>query len=280
MENKGKKKNIFYSQNFLDIDYDTAVTRTELKFSFIRQDNNQMRAYIENLEKTLIINKSIISQLVSTSNDLGKSKKIIEELHKENEFLHNNLKCTIKERNDIQTKCLLTEQILADSNAKIKELEEQLKNSSEDYLDQLNRKEYLVQKFLQNIRISLKLLKKYSKTDKRINLFIESLNEDETNFKISDVVSQNKTLKTEVKTVSIKMRKLTEELSKTVRSKRKANLSCDISDISKDLDLNIKELIEENKKLKEQVKALLNENIIMKQMVKNLKKNNCHGKKF
>jgi len=171
------------------------TARNHIKGQFLEKERTQTNAYIKDLQQTISINKQIINELLSKSAAESQNKKVIEKLNTENANLQAQLKKAIKERNDVQAKLLITEQIVEDF--KIKE-HEQTRDNQEKYaelVDQLNRKEFILQNFERKYNKSAQLLRAFSHKDQEIKLALKEINEDlKTDKKISNVVEDNEKL--------------------------------------------------------------------------------------
>jgi hypothetical protein len=139
------------SRALFNFDYESLLLHKSLRDSFNKRDRIQMTSYITDLENSLAINKTIITDLLNTQNQKGLSKEIIHRLNKPPTtkrecVVARVVEKTIKERNHYQTKVLILEQIVLDYKAKEKENETEIAKKAQEYLDELNIKEYTVQK--------------------------------------------------------------------------------------------------------------------------------------
>jgi len=91
------------------------------KASFIENDFLQMQNYIKNLEKTVAINKEIINDLCSKTSKTSDGK-FVDKLNIENKELLQQVKKLTKERDELQTKVLVSEQIIDEFKKKENEM--------------------------------------------------------------------------------------------------------------------------------------------------------------
>jgi len=202
-----------------EINYDAVTARQKLKGSFLERDKLQMSSYIKDLEKTISINKDIINNLVNQQKQEGLSKKIITNLNTENAKLQAHLKTAIKQRDSYQSKLLIAEQIIEDYKGKENTHEKMVKEQAADLLDQLNKKEYVLQNYERKFYRVLTILKKYQDCDCEIKLILREFNMEARNAdkKITNVVEENAALVTEVKTARIKMAQLESKLTQLTK---------------------------------------------------------------
>ena len=123
-----------------DINYDSVNVRQKIKCSFLLRDKMQMSSYIKDLEKTVLINKQIIENLLER-----KVSEAVLSLNQENTRLNIQLQITTRERDSLQSQLLIAEQIVAELKGRESNYKELMQEKNKELLDQLNRKEYLLQ---------------------------------------------------------------------------------------------------------------------------------------
>ena len=269
----------FKSFSFIsDVESCNPHSRQNIKMKFLQRDNLQMSNCIKNLEKTIAINKEIIEKLVTDSKQEGLSKKIIILLNKENSILQSELKASISQRDSAQSKLLIVEQILADSKGNEMNYQETMDEKNKELINQLDRKEYLIQDIQSKLLRAVSILSKYSKKDRDAKHFICSINLDASDARnISNVVEENANLITEIHTSRIKMAELQSKLDiltkqgigesfiekkndKSISMNNKSDNSIFTKDYftlrknnNEKLEATIKSLKEENEKIKKEL---------------------------
>ena len=175
------------------------IERRLMKRNFMRKEDLQLKNYIKDLEHNLSLNKGIIADLVKNNIKDEHYKKIIEKLNVENENLHLQLKTIIKERDDAQANLLIANQI-EENNKKHKTEEiKTLKEINEDLLDQLNRKEYSIQRIEQKYQTALEVMRGLVHKEPEVTRFLSELRmNDNIEIKITNVIDANNILKTEL----------------------------------------------------------------------------------
>ena len=269
-----------------EVNHDSVTSRQKIKGSFLERDKIQMSSYIKDLEKTISINKEIITSLVNQSKQEGLSKRIIMQLNQENAKLQSQLKSAIRERDSYQTKLLISEQIVADYKGKENASEYLMHEKSQELLDQLNRKEYVLQNYERKFYKVLAVLKKYSETDEDIKMIMKELNiGPKDDRRITNIVEENAALVTEVHTARVKMAELESKLTGLATVDKCQVLSQ--KEIEKRLGsiTNPKKVVKvsspagetnkteaENKELKEQIVQLKEENDLIKDALRAMQK--------
>ncbi len=162
--------------NFTDTNERVGLERKQLKGSFIGRDKDQLGSYVKDLEKTLGINKEIISELVSSAPGDAGMKRAMEKLNQENAELHRQFSKISKERDDSQAKLLICEQIIDELNNKYDESTKEYEEKQKELLDQLSRKEYAVQQQERRYQKIEELLMKRAHNDQEIGKAVKSLN--------------------------------------------------------------------------------------------------------
>ena len=180
---------------------------------------NRMKKRIEDLENTIKINKTIITDLLNTNRNIS-LKKNLDSLHSENEILRKKLEIVIKERDESQRDLLILQQKIspykcAENNQKNNELQE-----NKDLQDKLNLKEYKLQVCEEKLSKAFKLLAKYSNLDKDIKLLFQEYNiEKNENIYITNVIEENSNLKKELSQAKAKINRLKLWLQEIIESK-------------------------------------------------------------
>jgi len=191
------KNRKFESQKVLrhDMDNGSAVPRRQLKGKFIERDKEQIHRYIEDLESTILLNKGIISDLVSAEKSRATYKNIIEKLNTENGILQMKVKELIRERDIAQARVLVCEQMIAEFNGREKALEQHFDELSQEMRDQLNVKEYILQLYERRFRKTIKLLERYEAKDPQARVLLKDLvRENDEKRAVTNVLDENEEL--------------------------------------------------------------------------------------
>lgn len=203
--------------------HDGSITsRKKLKASFMEKDKFQTTNYLKDLEKTIILNKDIIKDLLVADKSNVPWKKIIEKLNLENKGLHSKVKELIRERDGVQNKLLLCEQMVEEFKSRENTIDQHYAEKSKEIVDQLNRKEYVLQSYEKRFRKAMQLLIKYKEKDAKIRLLLKDLDEDNNSKTcMTNVLEQNETLVVTMKTIQQKVVKLEKDLRELSNFKEK-----------------------------------------------------------
>ncbi len=173
----------------------TSSGTKKLRAKFVESDKGQMATYIKDLEKTIQINKELLAELLSTSKLDVLHKKALEKLNQENQHLQQQLKKSMKDRDDAQAKLLIAEQMLESCNEKEHDLAAECDTKMEEIQGELDRKEFDLQKAEHNLNAAMELLRKFESKDADVKSFLKTLREqDETPQKISDLITEKEEL--------------------------------------------------------------------------------------
>jgi len=166
--------------------------RRLLKHSFIKNNQYKQNTYVQDLEYTIKINKEILSEILVEN----KSSKVVEKLNAENCLLHTRISNLIKSQEQIEARLLISEQIIKELKVREKEACMEFAEKERHLLDQLNRKEHMLQVY-EKERIKLEvLLAEYAKKNPEIRkaLKVVKAEFDITPKTITNVVSENNSL--------------------------------------------------------------------------------------
>eukprot|EP00826_Nyctotherus_ovalis_P033794 TRINITY_DN2754_c0_g1_i6.p1 TRINITY_DN2754_c0_g1~~TRINITY_DN2754_c0_g1_i6.p1 ORF type:complete len:361 (-),score=131.04 TRINITY_DN2754_c0_g1_i6:145-1227(-) len=198
------------------------TSRKKIKGSFLEKDKFQTKNYLKDLERTVLLNKEIIMDLLSEDKTSVPWKKIIEKLNQENKGLHTKVKELVRERDGVQTKLLLCEQMIEEFKGREAKIDLHYAEKSKEIVDQLNRKEYVLQSYEKRFRKAMQLLIKYKEKDANIRLLLKDLDEDNSSKKcMTNVLEQNETLTVTVKAIHQKIAKLEKDLRELCNAKEK-----------------------------------------------------------
>eukprot|EP00826_Nyctotherus_ovalis_P030366 TRINITY_DN2423_c0_g4_i1.p1 TRINITY_DN2423_c0_g4~~TRINITY_DN2423_c0_g4_i1.p1 ORF type:complete len:255 (-),score=105.30 TRINITY_DN2423_c0_g4_i1:104-868(-) len=115
----------------------------------------------------------------------------------------------MRECTKLQSDFLIVQQMVLEYKEREFKLEEQMKEDREDLIEQLNRKEYVIQSYYRHFRRCVQILKSYAHKDFRIKELFNTFNiKADTEFTITNIVDQNKALIYDMKTARMKMKRL------------------------------------------------------------------------
>lgn len=263
-----------------DVNHDSAVWRQKIKCSFLESSKKQLSAYIKDLEATVAINKQIIEKLLETS--LGKESKqnVMALLNEENTKLQAQVQTLVKERDSFQSQFLISEQIIAELKGRENNYKGQMRERQVELLDQLGRKESLLQHLLRRLDRAVAVLGKYAGMDGEVRECVESLCHRSN---VLSVVGQKTQLNAEMQDARLKMAELESRLRMLTRrgigsmqdclSKENADPLAPRSSSPLVL-LEHKKLLAENKELKEQVEKLAKSNELLKSALSDMQLKN------
>eukprot|EP00826_Nyctotherus_ovalis_P023373 TRINITY_DN1795_c0_g9_i1.p1 TRINITY_DN1795_c0_g9~~TRINITY_DN1795_c0_g9_i1.p1 ORF type:complete len:367 (+),score=121.19 TRINITY_DN1795_c0_g9_i1:200-1300(+) len=196
-----------------DIDDASITSRKRLKGVFLEKDKQQMKSYIQDLEKTILLNKGIISDLLSNEASNAVYKNTIKKLNRENSELQGKVKELIRERDSVQARLLVCEQMAEELKGREADLEQHYADKSREMLEQLSIKEYVVQSFERRLRKAVILLQKYKEHDVNIRFLLRELAEDGSKKKsMKNVVEENEILLKIMKEIYAKIEHFEQEL--------------------------------------------------------------------
>ena len=100
---------------------------------------------IEDLQTSLKINKGIIKNLFDQKKGLNQVVEYtFNQLNQENEMIERKLKKVMEERDQLQARVLIMQQIVEDTKDKEDDIGELFKDEIEELKENLERKEYLL----------------------------------------------------------------------------------------------------------------------------------------
>lgn len=146
MAAQGQDLNISDSQNYsMNTTTRTQQDKRIMKINFLELENKNLIQMIEDLQTTLKINKGIIKNLLDQKKGLNQmTEYTFNQLNHENELLENKLKRTMEDRDQLQARVLILQQIVEDTKDKEDDVAEMFKDEIEELKENLERKEYLL----------------------------------------------------------------------------------------------------------------------------------------
>jgi len=191
-EESNRNENIFFAQTH-EIKAPFVTTRKQIKCTFLENERYQSMDYIKDLEATLAINKTIIADL------LGKermdSMSTLAKMNEENRLLLSELKESVKQRNDAQAKLLISDQLVEEYKKKEALMDKEYEEKEVEWLDQLNRKEYVLQVYQKTVNKATVELQRHARQNVELHEIIDLLNTDiDENGRIANVVIEKEAL--------------------------------------------------------------------------------------
>ncbi len=120
------------------------TTRRQVKLEFIEGQRIQLADYVKDLEATLQINKSVVADLLKQKGEAG-MMAAMRRLNSENGFLISQVGNLVKQRNEAQARLLIAEQLVEEYKKKELVSSREHEENVADWVDQLDRKEYVLQ---------------------------------------------------------------------------------------------------------------------------------------
>lgn len=205
-------------QSVTEVDDASINTRRQLKGRFLEKDKLQMSSYIKDLEKTILLNKSIISDLLTSEKSAALYKKTIEKLNRENIGLQNKVKELVRERDNAQSRLLVCEQMIEELKSRENDIEQHCTEKSKEMIEQLDVKEYVLQSYERRFRKAMKLLQKYKERDINIRFFLNEVTDENDNKKsMTSVIEENEVLVKKVKKICSEISKYRKEINALIQ---------------------------------------------------------------
>ena len=168
---------------------------------------------VDDLQSTLTINKNIIKTLMETQKKgNGNSDYMISQLTQENELLESNLKRVSEERDQLNARLFIMQQILDNNKDKEEDVAEIYKDEIEELKENLERKEYLLQVNEQRYSEFEKMLVQVSEYDDSVRKRLEDMNVVPRDRKISNVVLENTNMKALIEQLKYENERLRDQM--------------------------------------------------------------------
>lgn len=198
-----------------------AQDKKSLKIAFLENENRNLSQMAEDLQTTLLINKNIIKSLLdqkkvgtsgaSTSGG-GSMDYTISQLTHENEMLESNGRRVTEERDQLQARLFIMQQIIDNTKDKEDDVAEIYKDEIEELKENLERKEYLLQVNESRHSEFEKLLMQVAEYDESVRRRLEDLNSVPKDRKISNVVLENSNFKQMIEDLRYENDKLRDQM--------------------------------------------------------------------
>ena len=234
---------------------DSHTARNILKNVYTYDELKQRDNYINDLEENLTINKNIISNLLKEKLDDNNNNTIIEHLNTENKNLLTRYKSLLKERDDIQSRLLVSKQIIEDYKIHEQELIKEAKEEKAELLDQLNRKEYFLQILERKYERAFAVIKSKSHADQVLASLVKELgNNYKINENTTNLIKENEMLKANLANGKSRIKELTCKIQERYIERTKNEVK------SNETNLNLlKEKMEELYQINIKLSEALNE---------------------
>lgn len=187
------------TQAFNDMNYNDEIPLEMRQISTV-SETKRLKAEIQDLKRTVQINKEIINSLISENNDLNTKWKLLE---KENKTISEAVKRQEEEISHLNDKCLILDQIKTFHESAAEEMELIWNEKISEYKEQLDRKEYVIQTKEKKWNEIEKIMTIYSKSDPILREHLTQLKYlwDDTSAGrgISSVIKENEILKNKLR---------------------------------------------------------------------------------
>jgi len=191
----------------------TAQDKKTLKIAYLESENRNLEQMVDDLQSTLTINKNIIKTLMETQKKgNGNSDYMISQLTQENELLESNLKRVSEERDQLNARLFIMQQILDNNKDKEEDVAEIYKDEIEELKENLERKEYLLQVNEQRYSEFEKMLVQVSEYDDSVRKRLEDMNVVPRDRKISNVVLENTNMKALIEQLKYENERLRDQM--------------------------------------------------------------------
>ncbi len=137
-------------------------SRCKIRARFMETDKGQTAAYVKDLEKTIQINKGILSDLLMNTKMEETQRKVLEKLNQENVVMQGQVRRAIKERDDTQAKLLISEQLTEQMRDKQAEIFEECEERTKDLAARLDFSDYNFQALQMRYNKAEAALKRYA----------------------------------------------------------------------------------------------------------------------
>eukprot|EP00826_Nyctotherus_ovalis_P024372 TRINITY_DN18866_c0_g1_i2.p1 TRINITY_DN18866_c0_g1~~TRINITY_DN18866_c0_g1_i2.p1 ORF type:complete len:327 (-),score=122.63 TRINITY_DN18866_c0_g1_i2:56-1036(-) len=248
--------------------------KQRLKMAYLEKAHNDQTQYIKDLETSLLINKQIIGQLCAAESSSKKSKEVISKLNAENTQLTAKVKRLMGERNGFEGKLLIQAQIINECRMKEEEHVREFTSAVAELKEQLDKKEYAIQ-FLERRCIEAeKVIVSHLKNSPEVAAMVGHMKIEIPNVGISNVIEQNRVLKSKLAAVTGELGKLKHLGFLTARN---AKSEIDARQLLKNdegkLDLKYDELIARASELEKANKELVKSNEELQKELEEVKEN-------
>eukprot|EP00826_Nyctotherus_ovalis_P007707 TRINITY_DN11963_c0_g1_i18.p1 TRINITY_DN11963_c0_g1~~TRINITY_DN11963_c0_g1_i18.p1 ORF type:complete len:285 (+),score=88.07 TRINITY_DN11963_c0_g1_i18:147-1001(+) len=193
---------------------ENANADNKIRLDFALEQNRQAEAYIFNLENGIAINKQIILALLKDNVTNKQSAEAIKKLNAENANLYTLIKQLVNEREEIQGRLLISEQIIQNYKKQEEKLLKDVEKEKRELVDQLNRKEFVLQKVENRYERALQILSSMATKDQEVRKELKDLKADRrSKFKLTNVIEENERLRKELAQEKDLVKALTTQLN-------------------------------------------------------------------
>eukprot|EP00826_Nyctotherus_ovalis_P050136 TRINITY_DN6112_c0_g2_i2.p1 TRINITY_DN6112_c0_g2~~TRINITY_DN6112_c0_g2_i2.p1 ORF type:complete len:427 (+),score=147.50 TRINITY_DN6112_c0_g2_i2:204-1484(+) len=169
--------------------------KRQLKAFFVESNKDASANYIKDLERTVEINKEIITELLKDKEGMGEGT-VCEKLNAENAVLQKRIAEVMRLNEEIQVKLLIAEQVISELKVREEESKLEFDEKRKELFNQLNRKEYILQMHERRYMLIEGLLGKYAKQEQEVFMALKDMNLEMQHEPkcIKNVVVENDTL--------------------------------------------------------------------------------------
>ena len=199
-------------------DPELGTNRNKIRAKFMDTEKLQGSEYARNLEKNLQINKEILNELISSDTRMEDGcKKTLIKLNTEAMSLQTQIKKLVKERNDLQAKLLINEQLIdnlsmkqneliSDCNEKVRTFERAWQDRVSELEEELEYKGCELQTLQLKFSKAETLLRKHSGKSAELEAACQELfKQSTTRKKLTSVVFENEALTKEIEALKKKL---------------------------------------------------------------------------
>ena len=161
------------------------------RINYLAKEEKYLREYVGDLESSLAINKMIVTELIKKHVWNLQEKRVIEKLTQENFMLQDQVNKLIKERDDLNVKLLISEQISEQYKSKEIEYFEDMEVLKNKYTGIIEARNYMIKILEQKLDQALSILKQIAAKDQRMKQLLRLLKLDINNPKISTSFKKN-----------------------------------------------------------------------------------------
>lgn len=204
----------------------TAQDKKTLKISYLEAENRNLQQMCDDLQTTLAINKNIIKSLLEgqkkqslstngsslASTSAGGLDYTINQLTHENEMLEASLRKTTEERDQLNARLFIMQQIIDNTKDKEEDVAGLYLDEIEELKENLERKEYLLQVNEQKQSEFERMLMQVADYDDGVKRRLQEINVVPKDRKITNVVLENGQLKETIEGLKYEVEKLRDQM--------------------------------------------------------------------
>ena len=232
-----------------------------LKISYLEAENRNLQQMCEDLQTTLSINKNIIKSLLEgqkkqslstngsslASTSAGGLDYTISQLTHENEMLEANLRRVTEERDQLNARLFIMQQIIDNTKDKEEDVVQIYLDEIEELKENLERKEYLLQVNEQKYSEFEKMLMQVADYDDGVRRRLEDMNVVPKDRKISNVVLENAQLKGTIEELKYEVEKIRDQMEQMATQQHQQSMMGEELSIFQAKGVNMPKQVDLNK---------------------------------